>query len=56
MILFQNYSKEAKIWWLFAQLYRNSADYFVFEVSTVSRLQSRICIASEEKEKKILNC
>ena len=29
-----------KIWWLFAQLYKNPNDYFVLEVSTVSRFQN----------------
>ena len=34
-ILLKNYFKGAKIWWLFAQLYKNSTGYFVLEVSTV---------------------
>ena len=33
--LFRNYFKGAKIWWLFIQLYKNSIDCFVLEVSTV---------------------
>ena len=33
--LFKNYFKGAKIWWLFAQLYKNSVDCFVLEVTTV---------------------
>ena len=33
--LFKNYFKGAKIWWLFAQLYKNLIDYFVLEFSTV---------------------
>ena len=33
--LFKNYFKGAKIWWLFAQLCKNSIDCFVSEVSTV---------------------
>ena len=38
--LFKNYFKGAKIWWLFAQLYKNLIDFFVLEfsiVDTVSR-------------------
>ena len=38
---FQNYFKGAKIWWLFAQLYKNPTDCFVLEVSTVSRFQNQ---------------
>ena len=52
-ILFQNYFKGAKIWWFFVQLYKNSTDCFGLEVSTVSRFQNRICIASQEKENEI---
>ena len=51
--LFKNYFKGAKIWWLFAQLYKNSIDCFVLEVSTVdtvSRFQSRIFIATQDKK------
>ena len=33
--LFKNYFKGAKIWWLFAQLYKNLIDCFVLEFSTV---------------------
>ena len=33
--LFKNYFKGAKIWWLFAQLHKNSINCFVLEVSTV---------------------
>ena len=48
----------AKIWCIFAQLYKNSTDCFVLEVltvDTVSRFQNRICIIeSQEKENKIL--
>ena len=33
--LFKNYFKGAKIWWLFAQLYKNSVDCFVLEVTAV---------------------
>ena len=57
-ILLKNYFKGAKIWWLFAQLYKNSTDCFVLEVlivDTVSRFQNRICIIEDqEKENKIL--
>ena len=57
-ILFKNYFKGAKIVWLFAQLYKNSTDYFVLKVLTVdieSRFQNRICIIeSQKKENKIL--
>ena len=38
--LFKSYFKIAKIWFFFAQLYKNSIDYFVLEVSTFN-LQSR---------------
>ena len=54
--LFKNYFRGAKIWWLFAQLYKNSIDCFVLEfstVDTVSRFKSRICIAIQEKENEI---
>ena len=43
-ILFKNYFKGAKIWWLLAQLYKNSTDCFVLEfltVGTVSKFQNR---------------
>ena len=33
--LFKNYFRGAKIWWLFAQLYKNFIDCFVLEFSTV---------------------
>ena len=33
--LFKNCFKGAKIWWLFAQLYKNFIDCFVLEFSTV---------------------
>ena len=33
--LFKNYFNGAKIWWLFAQLYKNLIDCFVLEFSTV---------------------
>ena len=33
--LFKHYFKGAKIWWLFAQLYKNSIDCVMLEVSTV---------------------
>ena len=33
--LFRNYFKGAKIWWLFAQLYKNFIDCFVLEFSIV---------------------
>ena len=33
--LFKNYFKGAKIWWLFAQLYKHFIDCFVLEFSTV---------------------
>ena len=36
--LFTNYLKSANIWWLFVQLYKNSIDCFVLEVSTVNTL------------------
>ena len=38
--LFKNYFRGAKIWWLFAQLYKNFIDCFLLEfsiVDTVSR-------------------
>ena len=56
--LLKNYFKDVKIWSLFGQLYKNSVDCFVLEVSTVdtvSRFQSRICIAIQEKEIKTTN-
>ena len=55
--LFKNYLKGAKIWLLFIQLYKNFIDSFVLEVSTVdtvSRFESRIFIAIQEKEIKVL--
>ena len=55
-ILFRNYFRGAKIWWLVVQLYKNSTDCFVLEaltVGTVSRLQNRKCIIeSQVKENK----
>ena len=45
----QNYFKGAKLWWLFDQLYQNSTDCFVLEVSTVSRFQNGICIELFQK-------
>ena len=33
--LFKNYFEGAKIWWLFAQLYKNFINCFVLEFSTV---------------------
>ena len=56
-ILFKSYFRGAKLWWLFAQLYKISTDCFALEVSTVdtvSRFWNTICIASQEKENKIL--
>ena len=44
----------SKIWWLFAQLYKNSIDSFALEVPAVSKFQNRIYIASLEKKIKIL--
>ena len=38
-----------KIWWHFAQLYKNSTDCFWLEISSVIRFQNRIFyIANEE--------
>ena len=51
--LLQNYLKGAKIWIFFAELYENFIDCFVLKVSTLSRFQNRICIASQEKKKLI---
>ena len=49
--LFQNYCKGAKIWWLFAQPYKSTTDYFVLEVLTVSRFQNwnQYCKPRERK-------
>ena len=55
--LLKNYFKGTKTWWLFAQWYKNSIDCFVLEVSTadtVSRFLSKIFIAIQQKEIKIL--
>ena len=50
-ILFHNYFKGAKIWWLFAQLYRNPTECFVLEGQTVSsRFQNRVCSPHQEKK------
>ena len=38
--LSQNYFKGTKLWWLFAQLYKNPTDCFVLDVSAVSRFQN----------------
>ena len=38
-ILAKDYFKGVKIWWLFAQLYKNSTDCFVLEVSTVDTVR-----------------
>ena len=48
---FLNYLKGAKIWWLFAELYKNPTDCFVLAVSTVSRFQNIIGSPDQEKEK-----
>ena len=37
--LFKNYFKSAKIWWLFAELYKNSIGCFVLEDSTVNTVR-----------------
>ena len=56
-ILFKNYVKGAKIWWLFAQMHKNSNDCFVLEVlagDTEQILRYIICIIeSQEKEKNL---
>ena len=36
--LFKDYFKGIKLWWLFPQLYKNSIDRFVLEVSTVDTM------------------
>ena len=56
--LFQSYFKGAKIWWLFAQLYKLPADY-LFRVESLDRMGVDFkivisSIASQEKENKIL--
>ena len=56
-ILFKNYFKGEKKWWVFAQLYKHFTDCFALQVSTVdtvTRFQKRICIASHQKENKVL--
>ena len=57
-IVFKNYFKGAKIWWLFAQPHKTCTDCFVLKiltVDTVSRFQNRICIIEcQKKENKIL--
>ena len=60
--LFQYYFKGAKIWWLFAQLYKNPTSLIILcwlgVLSNKSQLgvdfKIRISFASQEKEKKIL--
>ena len=37
LAIFQNYFVGAKIWWIFAQLYKIQLIFFVLGVSTVSR-------------------
>ena len=49
-ILFSNYFKGTKISWLFAQLYKNYSDCFVFKVSAVGKFQNRIYIVHQGKE------
>ena len=51
-ILFQHYFKGSNIWWLFAQLYKNSTDCFVLKVFIVSRFQNGICIRFFQKKSK----
>ena len=41
-----------KIWWIFAQLLKNSTHCFVLKLSTVSRFQNRICIGLFQKKSK----
>ena len=38
-ILFKNHFKGEKIWWLFAQLFKNPTDCFVLEVLAVTTLR-----------------
>ena len=55
--LFKKFFNSAKIWRIFAQLYKHFIDCFVLEFSTVdilSRFSYRICIAIQEKENDIL--
>ena len=47
----------AKIWWLFAQLYKNPTDCFVLDgptVSVVPRFQNRVCSPHQEKERNMV--
>ena len=51
-MLFQNYFKGTKTWWLFAELYQNPTEWFVLKVLTqLCRFQNRICSRSQENEK-----
>ena len=36
--LFKNYFNGSKIWWVFAQLYKNFIDFIVLEFSTVGNV------------------
>ena len=53
--LFQNYFKGAKIWWLFAQLYKNPTDYLFcvesLDVEQISKLESAVLQAKRKKIK-----
>ena len=55
--LFQNYFKGAKIWWLFAQLYKNPTDYqptLGWKSQLGVDFKIIISIVSQEKKNKIL--
>ena len=54
--LFKNYFKSAKIWWLFAELYKNFIDCFVSEFSTFDTVDFKVesVLQSRRKENQIL--
>ena len=45
--------QEDKIWWLFAQLYKNSTDCFELEVISLSRFQIKIESVLHARRKEI---
>ena len=52
--LFQNYFKGAKIWWIFARLYKNPTHHFMLKVLTgewISKLESTVWQAKRKKIK-----
>ena len=51
-MLFQNYFKGTKTWWLFAELYQNPTDWFVLKVLTqLCRFQKESVVEAKRMKK-----